>query len=514
MFNHDELARRLDARFRLLTGGRGDVERHHTLRAAVDWSFDLLDIAEQDVFVGLSVFADGATLEAAEQVLVGEDAGIDVLDVLTSLVDKSLVQVDRDQTPTRFGMLETIRQYAQERLVARGDADQLRRRHAQYYASLARTIGRGLYSPEERAWDARLRDEIDDFQLAVSWATSAGETDWAMRIAGSFPRQGSQRPLLGTAHLAEQALHAPRADDHPLRARVFAEAAWAAIARGDESTATQLLLKSIAAQRAGARYAAAAFTYFLRYVGNAQILVLDDQTETVLPGVETPRQFIDEGLAMAAAANDTLGLAGLRSAAAILAFGEGDYDTASTLAEQALAEARALRQPTLEISALLAVGMVRAQSDPPEAISLLRQSLQLATDMGVEGDEQSSYGLLAELETRQGNLREALEALREVARVARAVPDTNAAPVFFIGGRAFIDAGRPDLVAVCEAQGRRSRFNYFDVYDEIHARDIADAKALLGEETFERHVREEENRPPELFAERMLNEIDALLESM
>src|SRR5690348_12207454 len=127
MFGIDDLAGRVEQRFRFLTGGRGRVERHQTLRSAIDWSYDLLTDEERVGFTRLSVFAGGCTLEAAEAVLADDAlAGDRVLDVLSSLIDKSLVTVDRTRPETRYAMLETIRQYAAEALVAAGDVEAVR----------------------------------------------------------------------------------------------------------------------------------------------------------------------------------------------------------------------------------------------------------------------------------------------------------------------------------------------------------------------------------------------------
>ena len=253
----EELAERLDQRFRLLTGGRGAVERHQTLRAAVDWSYDLLTPVERNMFPRLSVFAGGCTMAAAEAVIADDDHPLDqVLDLLSGLVDKSLVTVDRTRSVTRYDMFETVRQYADERLVESGEAEAIRRRHTLWCADLARAAGRGLYSSEEEAWLERLRAEIDNLEVAVGWAVNTGETEVAMRIGASFPRQGAARPLLGTAFLAEKAVLVAGADRHPLRARVLAEAGFAKGMRGDAAAATDTLEEAIDTVRAGAKFAA------------------------------------------------------------------------------------------------------------------------------------------------------------------------------------------------------------------------------------------------------------------
>ena len=149
--------RRLDERFRLLTGGRRTaVERHHTLRATVDWSYELLSAAEQATFDRLGVFAGGFTLQAAEQVIVGDGVqAAEVVDRVDGLVARSMVALDESAPTTRYELLETMRQYARERLEG-DDADVWRRRHAQHYASLAEGCGVGLHGSGELAARAQI----------------------------------------------------------------------------------------------------------------------------------------------------------------------------------------------------------------------------------------------------------------------------------------------------------------------------------------------------------------------
>ncbi len=199
MFSLDELAARVEQRFRLLTGGRAGVERHQTLRAAIDWSYDLLDADTRVVFARLSVFAAGWTLDAAEAVAADDDR-VDrdaVIDLLSDLVDKSLVTVDRSRAETRYGMLETIRQYAEERLVASGEADEVRGRHTRWAATFARAAGRGLYSADDVAWLERLRPEVDNLQVAASWAVATGDSESATSLLDVLHRLADAAYLIG-----------------------------------------------------------------------------------------------------------------------------------------------------------------------------------------------------------------------------------------------------------------------------------------------------------------------------
>ena len=169
-----EISARLDQRFRLLTGGsRTAVPRHQTLRALIDWSYDLLNPAEQLVLDRLSVFAGGWTLEAAEAVTAGGGAGgWQVLDQLAALVGKSLVQADETRGATRYRLLETVRDYAAERLAGRAGSEVARTRaaHRDHYLSLVETAGVRLRGPDEAGWLDRLEAEFDNIRAALAFS--------------------------------------------------------------------------------------------------------------------------------------------------------------------------------------------------------------------------------------------------------------------------------------------------------------------------------------------------------
>lgn len=176
----EQLAHRLDDRFRLLTGGsRTALPRHRTLRAVVDWSWELLSDAERSVLCRLSVFAGGASLEAAERVCAGAD---DVLDLLSSLVEKSLVVVGGEGAP-RYRMLGTIKEYAAQRLAEAGGSEAARRAHLAYFTELAETADPHLRRGEQLEWLAVLAAEHDDIGAAMRGALAAGEAEPAMRLA-------------------------------------------------------------------------------------------------------------------------------------------------------------------------------------------------------------------------------------------------------------------------------------------------------------------------------------------
>ncbi|MCW3844383.1 winged helix-turn-helix domain-containing protein [Micromonospora yasonensis] len=182
----DQLANRLDDRFRLLTSGsRTALPRHKTLRAVVDWSWELLTGAERAVLRRLSVFSGGASLEAAEWVCAGDDVEQDeVLELLTSLAEKSLLVTKGDDAP-RYRMISTIREYAADRLAEAGESDLARRAHLGYFTELAATAEPHLRRAEQLAWLATLKADHDNISAAMRGAIAAGDAQAAMRLAGA-----------------------------------------------------------------------------------------------------------------------------------------------------------------------------------------------------------------------------------------------------------------------------------------------------------------------------------------
>ncbi|MEV6134949.1 BTAD domain-containing putative transcriptional regulator [Nocardia sp. NPDC051990] len=182
----DQLANRLDDRFRLLTGGsRTALPRHRTLRAVIDWSWELLTDAERMVLRRLSVFSGGASQEAAERVCAGNQVEAwEVLELLTALTEKSLVVTAGDGAP-RYRMLGTIKEYAEQRLAEAGESDPARRAHLAYFTELAETADPHLRRAEQLEWLATLEAEHDNIAAAMRGALAAGEADGAMRLAAA-----------------------------------------------------------------------------------------------------------------------------------------------------------------------------------------------------------------------------------------------------------------------------------------------------------------------------------------
>jgi len=188
----EQIAKRLDDRFHLLTGGsRTELERHQTLRATLDWSHNLLSSEEQILFRRLSIFVNGWMLEAAESVCADESTlgGIrseDILNLLEHLVNKSLVSAEEWQSETRYHVLETMRQYAGEKLIEAGESENLREHHLKYYLTLAESAAPHLLKPEQLEWLVRLEAEHENLRAALEWSLGKERPEYALRLAAAL----------------------------------------------------------------------------------------------------------------------------------------------------------------------------------------------------------------------------------------------------------------------------------------------------------------------------------------
>jgi len=238
----DQLLLRLDRRLPLLTAGRRDLpERQQTLRATIEWSHALLDAGEKRLFARLGVFSGGWTLDAAEQVCDAE------LDVLASLLDKSLVRRDGE----RFSMLETIREYAVERLEGSNEADELRRRHAEYFTSLAEESRGDYLGPAQVATRRRFREDWDNVRAVFRWAIESGEIEAGLKLGGALATVWLDRNVAVEGQSWFEALLA-RSDgvDEDVRARALGTASLVAGVRGDYSCVVGWTEEALAHYRA------------------------------------------------------------------------------------------------------------------------------------------------------------------------------------------------------------------------------------------------------------------------
>ncbi|TVR30521.1 MAG: hypothetical protein EA388_14370, partial [Nitriliruptor sp.] len=259
-----QIADGLDDRFRLLTAGARDGPvRQRTLEESVQWSYDLLDVPQQRALTRASVFASGFGLDAAERVLAGADVAVpDVLDLITDLVDRCLLQVTERGGQARYRMLETIRVYARHRLIEIDDPTQVRDRHLDHFVVLAREAQPGLLGPEPDPWIERLGMELDDLRAAMDWAVASGRGLEVLDIAEAtfnfWMVRGLYVEMSRRLHDAVRALRTDDAGrarglmaaslltmmggDHPAGHALADEAVPLARAHGDDPTLARALI--------------------------------------------------------------------------------------------------------------------------------------------------------------------------------------------------------------------------------------------------------------------------------
>jgi non-specific serine/threonine protein kinase len=239
---------RLQGQALLSTEEASDVPlRHHTLRNAIEWSHALLDRDEQELFRQLGVFAGGWTLEAAEAIVQSRDPGVPLWQTLASLVEKSLVQTESvGGEDRRYRMLETIREYALERLAASGDLDTARQGHADYYLALAEQAEPEWWGSEEQTWLRRLEQEHENFQAVLRWAGERGDGPLSIRLAGALADFWWERDHLREGrYWLEQALAlSPDGPPRP-RAKALVGAGTLAGTLGDYTTARGFLQNAL-----------------------------------------------------------------------------------------------------------------------------------------------------------------------------------------------------------------------------------------------------------------------------
>ena len=379
-----ELRARFEQRLPLLSKGRRDApERQRTLRATIDWSYDLLAPDERDAFARLAVFAGGWTLDAATAVCNVE------ADALESLVDKSLVR----HAGGRYTMLETIREYAAERLDELDEAAQLRRRHAEWIVALGHSANMNIESEGEQQ-HAVLTLETDNIRAALDWAQSTGETELAIRILFALENwwvtAGPTRESLERAlELIDRSANVA-AD---LRGHLFRVAGNATTILGDEDGGVLFYERAVAEYRsAGDERGVAALLVRIglsaqRAGDHAWARELNAEAREVLTRIELPR------LDLQATMLD-----------AVLAFAEGDQERGLDLFEQIASSSAELGFVWQQASALEALAeRLYALDRVDEARSRARDALALARRIGDEEDMVYGLAMLASCAARLGD---------------------------------------------------------------------------------------------------------------
>ena len=371
----DQIAAGLDDRFRLLTAGsRKTLPQHQTLRGAMDWSYVLLSAQERAMLRWLSVFAGGWSLEAAEAICSG--AGVeatDVLDLLTRLVDKSLVVAETQQGgAARYRLLETVRQYGRDRLAESRESVEVQRRHRDWYLALAERAEPELRRAEV-AWLERLETENDNLRAALEWSQSEeGGADAELRIGGALQWFWGLREHWSEGRGWLEAALARSADAHPSAlAKALRGAAYLAWHQGDYERATVLAEKGLAlCRKLGDKEGSA---LLLRWLGLAAAGQGDLERSNALleASLALDRELGDNALI----STELINLAGNARV-------QGDYERAAAFGAEALALSREVGEKWVRAIAIAAQGWLSTnQGDYEQAEALFRESLTLSKDM-------------------------------------------------------------------------------------------------------------------------------------
>ncbi len=371
----DAIAERLSDRFRLLSrGDRTALPRQQTLRALIDWSHDLLSEPERVLFRRLSVFAGGWTLEAADAVC--GDAQLEaeqVIDLLTLLVEKSLVAID--PLSGRYRFLDTIAQYARERLHDGGDNDAVRTPHLNHYLALAEHARSRLVGPEQAHWLARLDDEFDNLLAALATCVELpGAGEVGMRLVTALRPYWIVRGqlALGYARTLAALEHTGASARTFARCRALYDAGLLAYFMGRYPEASRLHAEGLAIARE------------IGDPGRIRVLLHSSGMAAVGEGDRVKaRAYLDEALALAEASDNKHDLGAALNARASLHRLEGDLDTAETLYARMVQLERELEDRDAMAAGLLNLAMVAiGRGQRVRTQSLLREALSIAEELG------------------------------------------------------------------------------------------------------------------------------------
>jgi predicted ATPase/class 3 adenylate cyclase len=372
---------RLTSRLKLLTGGARDLpERQRTLRATIEWSFALLDEGEQVLFGRLAVFSGGRTLEAIEAICDAEgDLPVDTFEGVSSLLDKSLLrQEEGPEGEPRFVMLETVHEFAREKLQESAEAEEIKRAHAEYFLTLAEEAYPQLSGPDQREWLERLEAEHDNMRAALSWALERKETEVALRMGGALWWFWSVRSYYSEGRRwLQEALAMDGRVSPEVRAMALAGAGALASDQGDYDRAKQAYEEGLALLEHETREASEASLWLLGGLG----FMAWQREELGQAG-----ELFEEGLALSREMSDTWWLARSLSDLAVVSQARADYERATALYEEGMDLFREQGDKQGLAYGLNNLAMlVYSQGDLGRAAQLTEESIALQRELGTRG---------------------------------------------------------------------------------------------------------------------------------
>jgi predicted ATPase len=372
---------RLSDRLKLLARGARDLpERQRTLRATMEWSHALLEEGEKVLFARLSVFAGGRTLEAIEAVCDAEgDLPVETLDGVESLVDKSLLrEEERPGGEPRFVMLETVHEYAREKLEENGETEEIKHTHAEYFLTLTEEAKAELNGPQQKTWLERLETEHDNIRAALSWALKHAEAGLVIRLGGALWWFWRMRGHYSEGRRwLEEALAIKGRGSPESRARALAGVGALAVEQGDLDRAEEACEEGLELLVGEAREPSEAKLYLLTCLGWVAFSREDHGRAT---------ELFEESLELSREKMDTWGLAGSLMSLATVSHSQGDSERATELYEESMDLYREQGNKGGLASCLNNLAMVvYSQGDLGRAIQLTEESVALHRELGARG---------------------------------------------------------------------------------------------------------------------------------
>jgi predicted ATPase/class 3 adenylate cyclase/uncharacterized protein HemY len=393
----EDINARLDNRFRLLTSGaRNALPRQQTLRALIDWSYELLTEPERKFLTRLSVFAGGWTLEMAERICTSD--GIDewdVLDLLSGLIDKSLVASEDVSGAGRYRLLETVRQYAAERMEAGDDRGRVKSRHRDAFLAFAEEAEPQLTGPQQQEWLDRVEREHDNLRVALNWCAEDPQgAEPGLRISGALQRFWSTRGHLseGREHLSRALASSPASAPSPSRARALVGLGRLSWLQGDYAPAQSSFHEALKLRRDLGDESGAA--YALLNLGN----VACDQGH-----FDDARTFNDECLALYRGLDDRSGIANALGNLGNVALDQGRYATSIPFYRECLDLQREMNNTIGVAAACHNLGLACLyEEDYAQAQSLFEEGLRLFRELQHKSGTASMLNNLGIVAVRQG----------------------------------------------------------------------------------------------------------------
>lgn len=398
-----QLVDRLNERFDLLANRHAADPRHRTLAGVVEWSYGLLTTSEQQLFDRLSVFAGGFELETAEQTCAhGEIRGRDVAQLVSALVDRSLVVGEHTGVRIRYRQLETLRQFGADHLTRRSEATEVRSQHAAAFVSLAEEASLAMETAEEGPQTDQLERDFDNLRVAVRSATATGDADTALRIIVATRNFAFRRMRYEIVGWAEDALALPGSIDHPLRPTALAILGYGGFVRGELDRAIDF------GQRAVVEHARLA----VQSTGLAERVLMN---AVFYRGERVQAMRWADGMVAGARSTGNAGrIAHALYMHSVALSSMGDAERAADLAREAQREAEQSGSETALARAAYATALPLTSADPERSLRLLDSAAELAGSVGGRWMRAFALTQAMWLRAQQGATETALRSYREV----------------------------------------------------------------------------------------------------